>query len=246
MTKQDRNEDDESGAKNLSEREEIEMLLPWFVTDQLDDADTKRVATYLGQHPDMSMQLELIRDEMDISINEVEKLGSPKAGHLGQLMDKVKTTNQASANPAAGIIKGIADWFGKLQPRQLGFAAMAALLVIVAQGLTIGNMMRSGENKDASYETASGPTSKTAARARDLKLLVTFNPDARASEVEKFLVDVNGSIVSGPKAGGLYEIMIHSMPLNKKAAQGIVDDVKKRRDIISSVLSGGMVTKEAD
>ena len=43
------------------EREEIEMLLPWYVTGRLDRADRARVEGYLARHPDVAAQLDLVR-----------------------------------------------------------------------------------------------------------------------------------------------------------------------------------------
>ena len=46
-----------------AERQEIEKLLPWYVTGRLGRAETSKVESYLGQHPDVLAQLDLIRAE---------------------------------------------------------------------------------------------------------------------------------------------------------------------------------------
>jgi len=229
-------EKDEGDVENLSPREEIEMLLPWFVTGRLDESDAKRVAQYLEAHPDMAAQLALVREEMDVSITEAEKLGSPHAGHLGELMRSIEADHANWSNSATGIFEKIAVWLGQLQPRQLGFAAMAAIALIVVQGITIGGLMRGG-GEVPGYETASGPGGIT--QAGGTKLLIVFNPEARAADIEKLLGEINGSIVSGPKAGGYYQIAIKDMPLSGAQTETLLKALKSRKDIISFAARSG-------
>ena len=61
------------------EREEIEMLLPWYVTGKLDRTDAARVESYLARHPRLAAQLDLIRAERDETVLANEALGRPSA-----------------------------------------------------------------------------------------------------------------------------------------------------------------------
>ena len=227
---------DEADMENFSPREEIEMLLPWFVTGRLDSADTTRVELYLASHPEMEAQLELVRDEMDVSIHEAEKLGAPRAGHLGALMQRVERENLTRSGVISGLFMRITDWLGQLQPRQMGFAAMAALALIVVQGITIGGLMRGG-GETAGYETASGPDETLSAKGSTL--LIIFNPEAPAREIEKLLGEINGSINSGPKAGGYYQISIGDKHLAEEKLAALIVKLKARKNIISFVARSG-------
>ena len=51
----------------LSEREQIEALLPWYVTGKLDAAGCGRVETYMARHPEMRRQLVLIDEDRDVA-----------------------------------------------------------------------------------------------------------------------------------------------------------------------------------
>ena len=68
-----------------SEREEIEALLPWFVRGTLAAGDRARVDSYLARHPDMRLQLDLVREEMDESVAANEAVAAAparrRAGH---------------------------------------------------------------------------------------------------------------------------------------------------------------------
>ncbi|MGI9383750.1 MAG: hypothetical protein ACR2PO_11405, partial [Methyloligellaceae bacterium] len=77
-------------------REDIEMLLPWYEAGTLDAADAERVAAYLEQHPEMSDQLTLFREEQDAAVVANEALGAPAAGALDRLMSSI----EAEAGPA--------------------------------------------------------------------------------------------------------------------------------------------------
>ena len=224
-------EKDEGDMDKLNPREEIEMLLPWYATGQLDGSDAKRVELYLEEHPDMASQLALVREEMDVSITETEKLGSPRAGQLGTLMRQIEAEGSSRSSPTSGIFAQVGDWIDQLSPKQMGFAAMAALVLIVAQGITIGGLMRGGGGADApGYETASGPGDVT--HAGGTKLLIVFNPEVRALDIEKLMGEINGSIVSGPKAGGYYKILIDGKSLGEAKTERLLKALKARGDIV--------------
>ena len=64
----------------FSEREQIEMLLPWYVGGSLDATDRDRVERYLAHHPDLRRQLDLIRQERRETIQANEALPTSSAG----------------------------------------------------------------------------------------------------------------------------------------------------------------------
>ncbi|MEM6498405.1 MAG: hypothetical protein AAF709_16980, partial [Pseudomonadota bacterium] len=68
--------------EKFTEREEIEMLLPWYESGTLDPADFERVERYLEAHPEMRTQLELVGDERFETTIANEMLGAPSPGAL--------------------------------------------------------------------------------------------------------------------------------------------------------------------
>ena len=79
----------ENGTGNGAEREEIEMLLPWYVTGNISDDDRARVDSYLADHPEIGRQLELAREEMDETVALNESLGTMPAGALDSLRSRL-------------------------------------------------------------------------------------------------------------------------------------------------------------
>ena len=69
-----------------SEREEIEKLLPWYVTGKLGYPDASKVDKYLAQHPDVLSQLQLIGTERQETMRANEAMGWPGSGMSDRLM----------------------------------------------------------------------------------------------------------------------------------------------------------------
>ena len=70
----------------MSERDDIEMLLPWYVTGKLDAADRTRVEAYLKSTPDLARQVDLIRAEQDQARRVNEALRAPASLTVERLL----------------------------------------------------------------------------------------------------------------------------------------------------------------
>src|SRR5262249_56354239 len=69
---------------SFSERDAIELLLPWYVGGTLDATDRRRVERYLAQHPEIRHQLDLIREERDQLAAD-----APPSGALNRLIARL-------------------------------------------------------------------------------------------------------------------------------------------------------------
>src|ERR1700741_1281260 len=87
---------------STDEREEIEMLLPWYVTGRLDARDRAKVESYLASHPDVAAQLDLVRDEREQAILGNEARGAPSGGALDRLMASLPAARLTAGNGFAG------------------------------------------------------------------------------------------------------------------------------------------------
>ena len=89
------------------EREEIEQLLPWYVTGRLDRAERSKVESYLRQHPDVAGQLNLIREERESAVNVNESLGYPASAMMERLMSSAISagmySRQAGSSSGSGL-----------------------------------------------------------------------------------------------------------------------------------------------
>ena len=221
----------ENGTGNGAEREEIEMLLPWYVTGNISDDDRARVDSYLADHPEIGRQLELAREEMDETVALNESLGTMPAGALDSLLDQIEKTDGPAIERAQrpGLLESLKGLLAIFDTPALQLAGAAAAIVIVAQAVVIGNLLR---DEGPAYETASGPTEMVQAGSR---LLMAFSDDATAAQITQLLEDIDGTIVSGPKAGGLFEVRVSEEELSDSELESMVNRLRQRNNLIRYV-----------
>ncbi|MGI9410350.1 MAG: hypothetical protein ACR2OV_09780 [Hyphomicrobiaceae bacterium] len=212
--------------ETFSEREEIEMLLPWYATGKLDAKDRDRVEHYLADHGDMRVQLEIIRDEQLETISANELLGAPVAGALDRLRTAVAAeTPEPSKLAAVGrsLWQEIATVFSNPTPRAVQWAGAAAALLLIAQAGVIGSYVVPGSDSSGSYTTASGPQ---AGVNSGTIVIVRFAADAKLSDVAEVLASIKGELVAGPKPGGLYDVRIARKKVSAKDRDTIITKLK--------------------
>jgi anti-sigma factor RsiW len=66
-----------TGPDTLNEYEEVELLLPWYVTGKLDAADRAKVEALLLREPALRNQLDLIREEQSAAIAVNDGIAAP-------------------------------------------------------------------------------------------------------------------------------------------------------------------------
>lgn len=215
--------------RNDVEREEIEKLLPWYVTGRLDHGDTIKVESYLRQHPHMLAHLDLIRAEREEIIGANEALGSPPAGIGDRLMAALPQTRAQGA--LRGFFLGLSHPLAMLTARGMQWAVLGAGLIVFAQAAVIATLMMRAA--DHTYQTASG-----ASPSRGVVVLVAFADDAKAHAIAQLLGEFGANIIDGPKPGGIYKIRMRSEETSEPARQALLRRLAERRDIVRSVLPG--------
>jgi hypothetical protein len=214
----------------LDEREEIELLLPWYVTGKLSAAERQRVERFLADNPDIARQIELAREESAETVMSSEALGAPSAGSLDRLMQQVTAMPQR-AGPMqilTGGLERLADWIGGLTRVQLGAVAVAAALLLAVQA---GALLYMTERGSQTYETASGPT-ETAGGAGTFAV-VSFRPTASAADIAALLSEAGAQIVEGPKAGGLWRVRLSAERLADAETEAKIALLRSKSAVIS-------------
>jgi hypothetical protein len=193
------------------EREEIEMLLPWYVTGRLDASDRARVAAWVARDAALARQLALIEEERQESIGAAESIAPPRGASAATVME---------ALPRPGVLERASGWIDALlemlSPRGLRFAAAAALVLIAAQSVGIGVLLRGAG--EPGYEAASGPAGGLTDGSF---VLVRLAPSAAVRDLTEALKSRNATIAGGPSADGLYRIRIgpRELPASEQNAQ---------------------------
>ena len=212
------------------EREEIEMLLPWYATGRLDRADMARVESYLARHPQLARQLDLVRDEQEQTVAANEALGWPSAGAIDRLTARLPAASRGGSPWRAGTLffQGIREFFAAPTAGGVRWAAVGVAALIAVQAATIATLILS--DRGGIYQTASGPQSGAAS----VSALVGFTDEATAPAITRLLAEFDASIVDGPKSGGLYRIRLRTE--DRSQAETRLRQLEKRSDIVRVVL----------
>ena len=212
------------------EREEIEKLLPWYVTGTLDSADRARVESYLARSPHACAQLDLVRAEREQAVFANEALGSPSARALDRLMASLPTARPSLSQrvTGGGPFQRVADFFTAPTARGVRRAAFAAaaVVVVLAAALTCLLVRHSG-----TYQTAAGQS-----RGDGVSALIAFVDEARAPAIAQLLAEFDASIVDGPKSGGVYKIRLRTVDRPQSEKDALLRRLAERRDIVRVVL----------
>jgi hypothetical protein len=214
-----------------NEREEIELLLPWYERGTLTADEMRRVERHLAADPDLRARLELIREEVAETIIGNESLGMPGRGARDRLMERIA----AEAGPLQRRAPGIRAWLASLLPAGLSpgyaVAAMAAALVIVVQAALLISLV-SSDGGDDGYRVASG---ENATASAGTFVLVRFTETARADEIAGLLQSIKGTIVDGPKPGGVFKLRVSRQVLPEDERDAILDKLRQRPEIVAFV-----------
>ena len=203
---------------DFTEREEIEMLLPWYAMGTLSATDRARVERYIADNPDFAREVEahlaLIETERraDVEINEAIRV--PASLSVDRLLSQA--TPPVAARVQAGarsIWSQLADLFSAPTAGAVRFAAAAAVAIILAQAVAIGTMV-SKAPAPGGYELASG------GKAQPVSGTLALIKLADGTDVATALTQLRSAglvIVDGPAAGGLLTVRVAEEKLDKPA-----------------------------
>ncbi|MGD9783959.1 MAG: hypothetical protein AB7E80_13435 [Hyphomicrobiaceae bacterium] len=216
----------------LSERDEIEMLVPWYVTGRISADDARRVEAFLRKNPDFAEHIELARDERAAAISVAEAQGFPSARATDRLFDTIaaepKLARFVTQEKAKGLLAGIRELFVNPSPMGVRYAAIAAAAVVLAQSAVVGTVLLNRDD-GGGFKTAAGP-SETAV----LTALVGFNDGILLSEIAAALDKAGARLADGPLKGGLYKVRFTQA--DEAQARAAMDSLKGDTRVVRLVL----------
>lgn len=209
-----------------SEREEIEMLLPWYVTGRLEAMDRERVSEWIARDSGLARQLALIEQERSESIALAEAIALPNGFSSQRVVQTL---------PSPGLVSRVLAWLDAMleavSPNGLRYAAAAAIFLIAAQTVGIGVMLR--DSGGTGYETASGPQT---GNASGTFVLVRVAPSASVADLTRVLRENEVTIASGPSADGFYRLRIGPGGLTPSEQKARVEALRGRGTLFELVL----------
>lgn len=191
----------------MSERREIEELLPAYVNGTLAPEQARRVETALRQDPALADECRFLETLRDGLRDDAETT----PGEMGWQRLRRSIERERAASPAP--------------PRRTFWrpAAVAAAVVIVAQAALLWR----------AYEPA-GPGYVPLAAERAGQIQVRFAPDASAAQINDLLADAGLEIVSGPGASGVYRLRL-AEPADAAAVDAAIARLAERDAVIAHV-----------
>ena len=188
----------------LSERQEIEALLPWHAAGTLSQRDAERVERALAGDGELARQFEAVREELQETIHLNESLGTPSARAAQKLFAAIEAEGARAPRRRSFDLAGrIAGFLSGIAPRTLAYAAAAGALAIVVQGAVLTQWAvkdQGGGFGLASKSSSEGPA-----------IMIRFAPRATAAEITSFLGTYKADLVAGPRPGNFYQIRVSGL-----------------------------------
>jgi len=212
-------------------QDDIEQLLPWYVTGKLELNEKKLVESYLEVHPAMRSQLALIEAEQAGATLNNEAIAPPSADQLAKLMANIEAS-ELRASPLAAIASYV--------QRALDWLADRSALVPLATVAAVALLVQAGIIADWSLQPAAKPTYQTAsvhpaATETGSFALAGFVPAATVEQIEHTLSPLGVVIVDGPKAGGIYRLRLADKPLSDQDREIVVNALKAQSGVVRFV-----------
>lgn len=224
------------GMEQISEREEIEMLVPFYVTGRISTEDARLVEAYLKRNPDFAEHIELARDERAAAVSVNEALGFPSARSSDRVFEAI--AREAPPRMAAarakgrGLLSAVREFFTAPSPQAVRYAAVAAAAVVLMQAAVVVTMLPRTDTTPG-FQTASGPKE---AAATGVVALIAFQDGATLGDISRALTTADARIVEGPVQGGLYKIRFATGADGEAGAKQRMDALKSSTSIVKSVL----------
>ncbi len=184
--------------------EDIQELLPWYASGKTTASETAAIERKLQGNPRLQAELNLVRQEKQVSVESVKALGEPNPELLNKMLGQLDGVRQLPpiARDAAEAQPGfLARLFGFAPTPALRFAMVAACLLIVVESAALLKLTSGGA--EPGFQTASAPEVATGP-----ELIVQFQPDAKMSAITMLLSDLDATVVKGPMPDGAFVIAL--------------------------------------
>jgi len=218
-------------------RDDIEMLLPWFVIGTLAPDEHQQVEAYLAAHPDMRKQLDLIEAERADTVVNNEAVRAPSADALSKLMGAIEGRSLARRSglaALAGWAQGGLDWLGS-RSALVPVAAAAAVAIVLQAGI-IGSLLLNHPAPALEQKishTASAPKSEQGTFAQ-----VMFVPTASIRDIELAMKPLGITIADGPKAG-FYRVKLADKALSTVERDLLIADLVANKTVVQLAIPAG-------
>jgi anti-sigma factor RsiW len=211
------------------ERFDIEALLPWHAAGTLSRRDADRVEQALASDRELQRRYALVREEFAETIHLNESLGAPSSRAMEKLFAAIDAEEaRAPRRRASFDLAGrISEFLASFTPRTLAWSATAAAVAIVVQAAVITTVVVKDRGAPGTIGLASVGGLPHA--------VVSFTPQATASEITKFLGAHKVKVVDGPLKTGGYRIKLSDTKLTDDEINKIIKQMQEETKIVSFI-----------
>jgi anti-sigma-K factor RskA len=209
------------------EPQDVEELLPWYVTGRVSREEARGIEAALKTMPDLADKLAQVQREREAVARSAEAEEPAPPETLQRLLQQVETTRQWRIPKIEGHGEA-GGWLKAAMGRNAVWqtALAAACVAIVALGVQLYNAPTGDQFKVAGNINGGGGAT----------LLVTFQPGATAGDIGALLTGLGAKIVDGPKPGGAYIVQVPSGQASD--VEAATSSLLARKDLVAGVLPG--------
>ena len=192
----------------MNHREIIE-LLPWYANGTLDEEERNMMESHLAECHECATEMKSLAAVRRAVVEAGDHAPTLPPLALNRALAEIETYEQNQAKsegkrPPTRFKEQITDlWNRWWQPVPVfaRAAIVAQVLLVVALGAVA---VYQYQHPTVIYRTASGPASAEAGAT----FAVSFRATATEKEIREALLAINGRIVDGPSAQGLYTVQV--------------------------------------
>jgi len=217
----------------VSEREEIEALLPWHAAGTLTRREAQKVEQALAADADLASQYATIREDLAETIVANETLGAPSARAMQKLMADIEADASSARRARTSFNLGawLSETLSSFSPRTLAWSATAAALAVVLQAGLLAGMFVSERQGGSLYDTASYHDVTKSVPESGTYFVMRFSPEASVADVNKLLETYAMAIADGPKAGGVYTVRVAMTGMPKEELARLVKQLQDEKSV---------------
>jgi hypothetical protein len=216
----------------VSEREEIEALLPWHAAGTLSRREAQQVEQALAADADLAAQYATIREDLAETIVANETLGAPSARAMQKLMADIEAdvSTVRRARTSFNLGAWLSETLSSFSPRTLAWSATAAALAVVLQAGLLAGMFVS-ERQGTSFQTASYHDVTKSIPDDGSYLIMSFSPQANVADVNKLLNTYKMTVVDGPNGGNVYVVRLAMTGMPKEELARLVKQLQDEKAV---------------
>jgi len=192
--------------------DKISLMIPAYLRGELSESERKEVEILAARNPEIAADIEFQKN-LKLALAKDENAYEP--GDLGwAILSKAMENSDEGPNEAAK------------KPKFWRYAAAVLAVAVIGQAGVLGSMAFN-KGQDAQYVTVS----ETSKAADTIKL--GLHKELTVNQLTQILQLVDGSIIAGPSALGLYQVQFKS----GSECLTAIDSLQKQRDVVDTVTS---------